>query len=107
MSFKHKAARMSFEHKARMSFKHKTEVLHKYRGYAVWGGAMLGLIASIIATGPHLLDWGNPLSTWGAIVAGSGAVGALVGYLFFPLVVGSQSSSGESGDFGGGDGGGK
>jgi hypothetical protein len=93
-----------------MSFEHKAEVLRRYQGYAIWGGAVVGGIASLIGAGPHFQDWSSPLATWGLIAAGCGAVGALVGYLFFSIVVGSQAggggvASGSDGEGASGDGG--
>ena len=89
-----------------MSFEHKAEVLRNYRGYAIWGGAFLGIIISLVAFGPHFRSWSSPFTTWSLIATGSGLVGALVGYLFFSIIVGSEAGRGPGRGIGSGSEGG-
>jgi len=87
---------------SRASFEHKAEVLRRYQGYAAWGGAIFGAAVSIIVIGPRISEWSNALMALAAIVAGSGGIGALIGYLFVSIIIGSQSAGPGGGAFGAG-----
>ena len=94
------------------------KVLNKYTSYGLIVGLFVGLIAGIFISGPNFSEW--PISSSLLAIAGSGVVGALLGFILPGLAVGftatgahaennaatSKDEKSGSGDCGGdGDGG--
>ena len=98
-------------------------VVKKYEGYGLVAGVGVGLLLGVMYSGPHFHDW--PAGASLLAILGSGAAGAIVGYLAVAIAVGStargpsvdagisdnglgsggHSGAGDSGGSGGGDGG--
>lgn len=68
---------------------HPPALLLRYRTSGAWLGGGLGLLAGVVASGPHFIDWtgGEILQVVGACCAG----GTLVGYLAGRLLAGSAA----------------
>jgi hypothetical protein len=84
--------------------------LSKYQGYGLFGGVVLGFFVGVLLNGPHFYEW--PAIASLAVVVGSAAAGALIGWLSLAIASGAVAGGGawgvghvESGDFSGaGDG---
>ena len=68
----------------------------KYREHAIYGGSFLGAVAAAVGAAPHLKSWSQPIASFGAILLGCAAIGALVGYLFIESIISSQAVGGNS-----------
>ena len=65
-------------------------ILKKYRQRGVVAGGGLGLLIGVLVSGPHFYEWS--LISIVAVVFGSAAAGAAIGWLFASAVAGSVSS---------------
>ena len=87
-----------------------TNVSGRYKTYGLFGGAVLGSVVGVLASGPNFLVW-SPAQSVG-VIAGLAVGMAATGYLFIGLIFGGMAgagaSEGENGDMsdsvgGGGD----
>ena len=89
-----------------MSADENREKVKRFRSYGLWGGTFLGIVVGVLAGGPRFREWEDPLLTWLEAIVACAAVGATVGFLFFPMAVGGTPAAIGTGGHDGSDGGG-
>lgn len=75
---------------------HGQKVVRRYRETAIWGGMIVGILVGAVAGGPNLASWSEPVKTYGMYLLIGGAIGALVGYLFYEIFLSGLASAGPS-----------
>ena len=75
---------------------HGRKVVRRYRETAIWGGMIMGLLVGAVVGGPNLASWSEPVKTYGMYLLIGGAIGALVGYLFYEIFLSGLANAGPS-----------
>jgi hypothetical protein len=70
-------------------------IVDRYRAIGLYGGLFFGGIVGIVVAGPHFQEWSSARSL--LTIAGSLAVGGLVGYLAGEIAIASHVSGSGSG----------